>query len=1072
MYWPCGVTRVYAHTFGKSSQGQLRDEQDEGASELAESGHEDERRSIPSSDPPEGDPSSTNAIIQLRVTRSDVLFATLTETTLDIWSSRPATVLASLVRSNKSLQTYGNNVDVLFRPDNKTLVLQTVNGYLINYTVALDASSRVYQQQNDISQARRQSIVRQFGSDDSAGLPEVTLLFRRAIKIDAGINAILALDHEIVIATIKPAAIQCIGWEQDKSRSHGKAQLISKMDWVGSKTSVVHMSHDRAMNLSIWIMLDGSAYAVQRPRAAEARDDIDSATIPSELFHGFRFHSATEPTQNAMIASINARFSLICLGTASSQMLCYAAKDYVGNIPYSHQFRPPASAATSGSLITISWSPDGYCLLVGFQNGWCMYSVFGFLLFNTFDLVANPSRALSSGETYLLSASTANWSSQGSELLITSLDSPDIHVLSLSRSAAITNFSCSNLVRALLQTSTELLLYRGHDLPDLTSIANDASLWHHAHYPTGYLNSQAPIRLSAVSPDGRYIAIAGRRGLAHYSVASGRWKTFNSPTIENSFAVRGGMTWFGHVLVVATESAQGYDVRLYSRDIELGRNALWQERFASPVVFIGPSGEDSLLIYTHENTLYHYVLQARNGKTGDTAQLVQVGQIAFHGIVRAPSRVRSVSWILPDAQMRSGDPARDVEFAAVLFLVDDKLVLLQPLRGSDDSLKYDMKVVASRVEYYILMRDQIYFNFAAFEGESDPVTPNVEQMSPSSETGHERVGQANLSLRDSLWIFCGEELKMWSDVQELLRSDVEEPTTNGVPLLTIPLDFYPLSILLSKGVVLGIESELLQRRHVAFSQHRSAIRSQLFIPYVLQQQLCEEPVNMTAALALASQYQHLSYFPHAVEILLHTILDEEVEKGRSVNGKTSEENSQLPKILSFLQTVLSPTKYLSTIVQCIRKTEVTSWQTLFVHLPPPLALFEEALEMEDLKTAGGFLIVLQGFEEEEREDGASQGTRRLESHVVRLMKLAAVKGDFELCSELARFLMAIDPRGGTLKRVIDAAGFEDETAAEEPAPLDASSSLGKTAELPVRQSHAGRQAAVDDNYFTVSPGGY
>lgn len=32
--------------------------------------------------------------------------------------------------------------------------------------------------------------------------------------------------------------------------------------------------------------------------------------------------------------------------------------------------------------------------------------------------------------------------------------------------------------------------------------------------------------------------------------------------------------------------------------------------------------------------------------------LVQVGQIALNGIVRAPARVRAVSWVLPDHQLR------------------------------------------------------------------------------------------------------------------------------------------------------------------------------------------------------------------------------------------------------------------------------------------------------------------------------------------------------------------------------------------------------------------------------------
>ena len=59
-------------------------------------------------------------------------------------------------------------------------------------------------------------------------------------------------------------------------------------------------------------------------------------------------------------------------------------------------------------------------------------------------------------------------------------------------------------------------------------------------------------------------------------------------------------------------------------------------------------GQDSLLAYTYENVLYHYLI---NASSADVT-LVQVGQIALHGIVRAPARVRAVSWILPDHQLR------------------------------------------------------------------------------------------------------------------------------------------------------------------------------------------------------------------------------------------------------------------------------------------------------------------------------------------------------------------------------------------------------------------------------------
>lgn len=90
-------------------------------------------------------------------------------------------------------------------------------------------------------------------------------------------------------------------------------------------------------------------------------------------------------------------------------------------------------------------------------------------------------------------------------------------------------------------------------------------------------------------------------------------------------------------------------LRLYSRELPLtNHNILHTEYLPSPAVFIGPSGEDSLLVYTYDNILYHYVINSTYG----SVSLVPVGQIAFHGIVRAPTRVRSISWILPEEQMR------------------------------------------------------------------------------------------------------------------------------------------------------------------------------------------------------------------------------------------------------------------------------------------------------------------------------------------------------------------------------------------------------------------------------------
>jgi hypothetical protein len=65
-------------------------------------------------------------------------------------------------------------------------------------------------------------------------------------------------------------------------------------------------------------------------------------------------------------------------------------------------------------------------------------------------------------------------------------------------------------------------------------------------------------------------------------------------------------------------------------------------------------------------------------------------------------------------------------------------------------------------------------------------------------------------------------------------------------------------------------------------------------------------------------------------------------------------------------------------------------------LPPARRLFEDALEQGRLKTAAGYLLVL---------------------------RRAADVEDWELCKELARFLVALDKSGVTLQKALKAVGL-------------------------------------------------
>lgn len=70
-----------------------------------------------------------------------------------------------------------------------------------------------------------------------------------------------------------------------------------------------------------------------------------------------------------------------------------------------------------------------------------------------------------------------------------------------------------------------------------------------------------------------------------------------------------------------------------------------------------------------------------------------------------------------------------------------------------------------------------------------------------------------------------------------------------------------------------------------------------------------------------------------------------------------------------------------------------------------------------LKTAGGYLLVLHTLEE---AGSASTDSEQC----VRLLQQAKESGDWELCKELVRFLMALDESGNELRKALQKIGLQ------------------------------------------------
>jgi hypothetical protein len=132
-----------------------------------------------------------------------------------------------------------------------------------------------------------------------------------------------------------------------------------------------------------------------------------------------------------------------------------------------------------------------------------------------------------------------------------------------------------------------------------------------------------------------------------------------------------------------------------------------------------------------------------------------------------------------------------------------------------------MRIIAQNVETYALMRDHPAFALD-MHTDSLPSSPSVG-LTMDGVHGHD--------LRDSLWYFDGYDMRVWIDMQDVLASASADLGRELPTPVKIPVDFYPLSALINKAIVFGIESELIQRRDTNFAFLRFGTRVGGAIPW-------------------------------------------------------------------------------------------------------------------------------------------------------------------------------------------------------------------------------------------------
>jgi hypothetical protein len=112
------------------------------------------------------------------------------------------------------------------------------------------------------------------------------------------------------------------------------------------------------------------------------------------------------------------------------------------------------------------------------------------------------------------------------------------------------------------------------------------------------------------------------------------------------------------------------------------------------------------------------------------------------------------------------------------------------------------------------------------------------------------------------------------------------------------------------------------------------IQTHLFLHHILEYYLTRG--NVGEAVQFATHYQHLVFFAHAQEVLLHNVLEFEYDR-INTQSPVSSIAPVLPAVVEFLDHFDT---CLEVVVGCARKTEMARWNYLFDVVGNPRDLFE------------------------------------------------------------------------------------------------------------------------------------
>nr|XP_023020683.1 guanine nucleotide exchange factor subunit Rich [Leptinotarsa decemlineata] len=254
--------------------------------------------------------------------------------------------------------------------------------------------------------------------------------------------------------------------------------------------------------------------------------------------------------------------------------------------------------------------------------------------------------------------------------------------------------SANTLIRAFSERSKKDDSF-GENPGSFSTTHAEGRQWLVIPIPSTYSSTNWPTRYSAIDADGANVAVAGRTGLAHYSMLSRRWKLFGNETQEKDFIVAGGLLWWRDYLVMGCYSILdgGEELRFYPKEAKLDNRFAKIVRVAAPILLMNVH-HDQLITFGSDAQVCIWQMR-QNDSVGDVdltkLQVVDISALAVH-----PACIASIT--LTSLRTETGRGHHNVSESMVLNVSGRLLLVQREVRSGEKYTCLMPTVLASCVE--------------------------------------------------------------------------------------------------------------------------------------------------------------------------------------------------------------------------------------------------------------------------------------------------------------------------------------------------------------------------------------